>query len=97
MNGKKKRRLAKLLMIVVSFIYVFLNDWQGVEYILLALPVIIGVLESNGSSDKKEDEVKDSSYYEKRLYTGELREDLKNKKKNLIISIRMKNRRRHLK
>lgn len=65
-------------MVVVSFIYVFLNDWQGVEYLLLALPVIIGILEGTGkNSDEDEDEIKNSTYYEKRLYTGELREDLK--------------------
>lgn len=82
MNKKKKRRLAEILMIIVSFIYVFLNDWQGVEYVLLALPVIIGVLEGTSSSPEEgEGEVKDSSYYEKRLYTGELREDIKKQEK----------------
>ena len=82
MNKKKKRRLAEVVMIIVSFIYVFLNDWQRVEYVLLALPVIIGVLEGT-SSDTEEDEseIKDSSYYEKRFYTGELREDLKKQEK----------------
>lgn len=82
MNKKKKRRLAEVLMIIVSFIYVFLNDWQGVEYILLALPIIIGALEGTSSSDEKDEcEGKDSSYYEKRLYTGEFREDLKKQEK----------------